>query len=598
MRRLGTVPALGLALATAVPAAADGLYNYREEPADPPALEVPRDDPAARSAPAVVHVGGYVSVQVNVDAAGMNIVGDAANEPSIGVDPNDPDNLVIAWRQFDSIASNFRQAGWAYSFDRGASWTFPGSLTPGTFRSDPVIDTDSSGTFFYNSLQGDFDADVFVSFDGGVSWGAPIPAFGGDKNWMVVDRSGGIGDGNVYETWQLVGGCCGDDHFTRWAAGGAGFEQPVETANTPTLGTMAVGPDGEVFMTGVEAFGNDFVVSRSDNAQDPSQTPTFAGSTVDLGGIFGAGLFGENPNPGGLVGQVWVATDRSTGPTGGHVYVLSSVDPPSSDPQDVYIARSVDGGQTWGAPRRVNDDPENADAWQWFGTLSVSPEGRLDVIWNDTRESLDATRSRLYYAYSWDGGESWSDNVAVSPEFDSHVGWPNQNKIGDYYDMVSDREGLDVAYSATFNGEQDVYYVRLFPDCNDNGVADATDIDGGASADLNADLVPDECQLVLGEPDPGQAGVDNEFIAEAGTPGETVWFVFGREAGSTPVPGCDGEAIEMASPGVLGTAVVGADGRAILTVEIPGAGSGETAGFQAVEAGTCTVSNRVLVAFP
>jgi hypothetical protein len=38
---------------------------------------------------------GYVSVQVNVNFAGDNIVGDAANEPSIAVDPTNPNRMVI-----------------------------------------------------------------------------------------------------------------------------------------------------------------------------------------------------------------------------------------------------------------------------------------------------------------------------------------------------------------------------------------------------------------------------------------------------------------------------------------------------------------------
>ena len=101
-------------------------------------------------------------------------------------------------RVFDSITSNFRQAGWAFSLDKGQSWTFPGVLTPGLFRSDPVLDSDSSGAIYYQSLQEDFDVDVFKSLNGGMTWEDPIPAFGGDKNWMAVDKSGGLGDGHVY----------------------------------------------------------------------------------------------------------------------------------------------------------------------------------------------------------------------------------------------------------------------------------------------------------------------------------------------------------------------------------------------------------------
>ena len=55
--------------------------------------------------PLLVSRDGHVSVQVNVDASGLNIVGDAANEPSIAVDPTDPNKMAIGWRQFDSISS-------------------------------------------------------------------------------------------------------------------------------------------------------------------------------------------------------------------------------------------------------------------------------------------------------------------------------------------------------------------------------------------------------------------------------------------------------------------------------------------------------------
>ena len=72
--------------------------------------------------------GAFTSYQVNVDANGQNIVGDAANEPSITVDPTDHNKMAIGWRQFDTVSSNFRQAGWGYTTNGGVSWTFPGVL--------------------------------------------------------------------------------------------------------------------------------------------------------------------------------------------------------------------------------------------------------------------------------------------------------------------------------------------------------------------------------------------------------------------------------------------------------------------------------------
>ena len=72
--------------------------------------------------------GPFVSYQVNVDAQGNNIVGDAANEPSISVDPTDGNKVAIGWRQFNTWQSNFRQSGYGYTTDAGVTWHFPGVL--------------------------------------------------------------------------------------------------------------------------------------------------------------------------------------------------------------------------------------------------------------------------------------------------------------------------------------------------------------------------------------------------------------------------------------------------------------------------------------
>ncbi|MGB2985922.1 MAG: sialidase family protein [Phycisphaerae bacterium] len=266
------------------------------DPAGAPAVhrEVPKDPwmprPMIPPERAVVHTdpwtrGPYQSIQVNIDEFGGNIVGDAGNEPSIAIDPTDSNNIVIGWRQFDNVESDFRQADFAYSHDGGQTWSFPGVLEPGVFSSDPVLDADADGNFYYYSLQ-------------------------------------------------------------------------------------------------------------------PYRGP---------------------------------------------------------------------------------------DAWQWFGTMSVAPHGRIDVVWNDTRNTGEANRSELFYAFSTDGGLTWFEAGPVSPVFDSHIGWPNQNKLGDYYDMISDEAGASVAYAATFNGEQDVYFLRV-GDCNRNGIHDAIDVDEGMGEDCDGDV--------------------------------------------------------------------------------------------------------------
>jgi len=93
--------------------------------------------------------------------------------------------------------------------------------------------------------------------------------------------------------------------------------------------------------------------------------------------------------------------------------------------------------------------------------MSVAPNGRIDVVWLDTRDNPGTYLSSLYYSFSENNGQTWSLNEQLSDAFDPHLGWPQQNKMGDYFDMISDDSGVSLAWAGTFNGEQDVYYGRI-----------------------------------------------------------------------------------------------------------------------------------------
>ena len=426
---------------------------------------------------------GYVSVQVNVDAYGCNIVGDAANEPSIAIDPSKPRKIVIGWRQFDTVLSDFRQAGWGYSHDGGHTWVFPGTLDPGVFGTDPVLASDGDGRIFY--LTTDYAATrVFRSDDGGLTW--PVEALIEprlwDKAWMAVDRTDGVGRGNVYVMSPA---------FARSSDGGQTFAVGPEWA---VFAHMSVARDGTFYVVSTPPRGAPGAnIKWSSNAQDPNQAAEFS-PQIDFA-MGGTLRYQGPPNPVGLLAQPWVAIDESDSERRGCLYVLASIVPDRSDETDVHFVRSTDGGVTWSDPIRVNDDTIGNGAWQWFGMMSLAPNGRIDAAWNDTRSSEDAVYSELFYSYSLDGGENWSKNVPVSPQFNSHVGWPQQAKIGDYYHMISDNLGVNIAYAATFNNEQDVYFLRIGPhDCNGNEIPDEDDITAETSLDCNGNAVPDECE--------------------------------------------------------------------------------------------------------
>ena len=402
---------------------------------------------------------GITTVQVNVDENGFNIIGDAGNEPSIAVDPVNPNRMAIGWRQFNSISSDFRQAGYGYTNDGGLNWTFPGVIESGIFRSDPVLESDAEGTFYYNSLTNspDYMCKVFRSSTGGSNWDNGVPAQGGDKQWMAIDNTDGIGAGNIYSQWTSYYSVCYPGFFTRSTNGGGSYEDCTIIPNEPYWGTMAVGPNGELYMAGTT--GIDFLVSRSTNAQNPGGIISWdLATSVSLDGYI---AYGGGPNPGGLLGQTLIAVDTSGGENNGNIYLLCSVERMSGpDMADVMFARSTNGGNTFSSPVKINDDISTAN-YQWFGTMSVAPNGRIDVIWLDTRDHPGTYLSALYYSNSKDGGLTWSVNERLSGYFDPHLGWPQQNKMGDYYDMISDNQGAFLSWAATFNGEQDVYFSRI-----------------------------------------------------------------------------------------------------------------------------------------
>lgn len=429
---------------------ANSVYMELKNAATSPAYKVQRD--------------GFFTIQANVDEHGNNIIGDAANEPSIAVDPTDPNRIMIGWRQFDNVNSSFRQAGYAYSLDAGQSWTSPDPINTGVFRSDPVLGCDPQGNFYYNSLStnsnDDFLCTVYKTTGGSMEWDNGTLAYGGDKQWMVIDNTDGTGSGFNYSFWTQYYSYCYPGFFTRSSDLGVSFEPCVTVQGKPYWGTLAIGPEGELYIAGA-GDSDDIMLAKSVNANIPGSFIMWSEYTaIDLGGY----VTGWSPvNPAGLLGQVYVDVDVSGGSGHGNVYVLASIVRPGLDAADVMIARSRDGGASFDPPVRVNDDPDNTE-YQWFGTMSVAPNGRIDAVWLDTRlDPNNGVKSALFYSYSADEGQTWSVNKQLSEVFDPHVGWPQQNKMGDYFHMVSDIDGAHLAWANTLNGEQDVYYAYIQP---------------------------------------------------------------------------------------------------------------------------------------
>ncbi|HVM44467.1 MAG TPA: sialidase family protein, partial [Candidatus Thermoplasmatota archaeon] len=155
-----------------------------------------------------------------------------------------------------------------------------------------------------------------------------------------------------------------------------------------------------------------------------------------------------------------VADDSADSPHAGNVY-LAWQDTREGD-RDIFVARSLDGGQTWGEPVKVSDAPPGSD--QFFPAMSVGPDGILDVVFYDRRDDADAKLLHLYYTYSTDGGLTWSANQRVTEVATDPTKSHHQNGmifIGDYIDIDSSAGAAHPVWVDTRHGVADVFTATI-----------------------------------------------------------------------------------------------------------------------------------------
>ena len=297
-------------------------------------------------------------------ASGNNIVGDAANEPSIAVDPADPNRIAIGWRQFDTIASNFRQAGLGYLDRRRPDLDVPGGARPGRLplatRCSTPTPTATSTTTACACRGPATPVRRVRRLDrrrrelGGLR---ATPTAATSSGWPSTAPAASARATST-QTWDSLFSCCGERRLhplhrrrrRRFETAGGDARQPIlGHARRRRRRRRSTSPASR-------RLGGFTVGALEQRARIPAAPLAFDGAAmVDLGGDLSRRRIG--PNPGGLLGQVWVAIDHSDGPTRGNVYVLASVDPPGVGPARRPLRpAATDGGLTWSAPVRVNDD--------------------------------------------------------------------------------------------------------------------------------------------------------------------------------------------------------------------------------------------------
>lgn len=298
-----------------------------------------------------------------------------------------------------------------------------------------------------------------------------------DKPWLAIDTNpSSPGFGNIYYS------------FTRFTADGTGNQPIVVSRSTdggvtfsqPVPISPGGGQDGTVNTQGsyiaVACDGKVFVVYQSARLQDdPLVHRISVARSDDFGRHFRAPVTAAFRyyipfHPDGVAFRIHsfpsIAAD-DTDPNTLYVAYPGMSGSPSN--ADIFVSRSTDGGQTWEAPVRVNDD--STSKHQFFPTIAVS-HGAVHVAWYDFRDSpnpgdpaLTNDVLNVYYASSNTTGvpyPAFSHNVKITD-----VGFqPNcrfihaflgtSGFLGDYIELAARWDGTNHIVHVAWADNRDI----------------------------------------------------------------------------------------------------------------------------------------------
>lgn len=401
-------------------------------------FEVVLENGVAPGAPATDALSGEVRVTTPNGGA----------ESAVKINPVDPSKVIAATN--GPIAGQTME----YSTDGGTSWTET-TLPLGNTNGDPSVDWSSDGTYAYTTTLGSCNFNgckvwFYRSNDGGATWTGlesdtpndprrELTNSGSDKEYLHVDKyPGSPYKDNVYLTWhngnvmQFAVSTDFGNTFTKQAFSSASAELGIGS-------DIATGRNGEIYYIwpginsktirlkkstdGGVTFGSSIVVATTQAsfifpipAIETREAFVYVSTAVDL-------------SDGPYAGSVYAAWTDSTAPTTSN---------PSSNHARIQVAHSRDGGATWS----VTTPHETADAStvdRFHPWLAVGPDGTVHVVFYDTRRSANRTGVDFFYAYSTDGGVTWSAPTRVTSVLSPNI--TDSFEFGDYNgaDIVLDQ---------------------------------------------------------------------------------------------------------------------------------------------------------------
>ncbi len=407
-----------------------------------------------------------------------NIVGGVVfdGEPYLAVNPINQNNMVVAWMS-EVIADKVVGIRTKRTTDGGASWTDQNILPHfGTLwhSADVSMAFTNTGTLYICYIdyrQSPDSGGIYVarSTDGGASWGAPVKSFSIndvpekrpiDRPWLVVDRSPSSSQGTLYITtkpapWVLPPN---RPYFKRSTDSGQTWSAIVALDGDPyPVGNLIPAPMASPTVTSDGKFA---VVYPSYQVGKPVRY-VFAGSG-DLGNTFSRSIVIEaNSHP--IQGDTLSKLGYHLVADPNDSKRLAFIAPTDlSGDWDVMLITSADGGNTWGAPVRVNDDQLQNGVWQDLVWCNYDQKGNLVAAWRDRRNGAGngySSAADIYFAISKDNGKTVGKNIRLS-----NVTAPyNQvlNGAGNDFqcvDVVGD--SLCCVWGDMRNGKLSIYFVK------------------------------------------------------------------------------------------------------------------------------------------
>jgi hypothetical protein len=404
-----------------------------------------------------------VNIQVNHDSTSQ-----LQNEEMVAINPTNTDDAVAVWRDF---RLGYRRIGAGYTMDAGQTWHDTLMVIPPyPWQSDPVLVVDTSGNYYacficLNTQTTRSGIYVEKSTDNGVTWSSPVMAVDSaagafeDKQMMVINKNPGANYGDIHIAWARFTNNQQITHIMMVTStdGGQTYNDAVEVS--PMDGVQwpvpTIGPNGDIYVAWFGYFpGGIYFAPSHDHGQsfDPEQQiETLSASSENINGnilVFPFPALTCDINP--------------SSPNLGNLYI-AFMDRNSSD-MDIFFIRSQDGGQSWSDRIRINDDVLHNGADQFHPWLSVDNSGVIHAIFYDRR--LDVGRNLLfdvYYTKSTDGGLTWLPNERITTVSSDPRQAITAGLIGEYIGLSAWNDQVQMVWTDTRNGNQDVFSGRMAP---------------------------------------------------------------------------------------------------------------------------------------